>query len=81
MIYVFHCENCGDFELYLKKPVVGAVCSVCGRIARRNYKAERAGLPPFKAYWTEALFPERVYVDSRSTERKFERQTGFRRIR
>ena len=81
MIYVFRCRKCGDFELFLRKPVVGAVCHVCGSIARRNYSAEKAGLPPFKAYWTEALFPDPVYIDSRSTERKYERQTGFRRIR
>ncbi len=54
-IYPCECPRCGRVEILRKSPtgLEEAPCPKCGATAVRLW--EPAGLPPFRAYWTEAL--------------------------
>ena len=87
-VYIYECPACNEyFELYepyitKKMPPETASCRLCGGLAERNYKAERAGLPPFTSYWTEAFKgKDPVNVTSREQEKKLCKEHGFERTK
>ena len=58
-----------------------AVCPVCAASPSRDYSAEKAGLLPFKSYWTEALTADPVHVSTREQERELCQKVGFARVK
>jgi len=81
-IYVYHCSEHGSWEEFremLKRDQ--ARCPICAAFPQRDYSAEKAGLLPFRSYWTEALTSDPVHVSTREQERALLEHTGFARVK
>ena len=76
-LYVYSCKH-ETKEVLLSVPIPQQ-CS-CGCAMTRNYSSERAGLPPFKAYTTNAVGPGMVHVATRRPSAGLEKKTGFVRV-
>jgi putative FmdB family regulatory protein len=81
--YDLKCTRCGVVEVFSRAPRSFDIgfCPQCGRPARKI--PSLAGLPPFKAYWSEALCPvpgKAVEVTSRSDEKAMCRELNCVRV-
>lgn len=76
-LYVYSCSH-QTKEVLLSTPKPQKCPHGC--TMTRNYSSERAGLPPFKAYNTDA-FPGGIkHITTRDQEKKLEKSTGFVRV-
>ncbi len=76
-IYCYKCKH-ESREILLAFPL-NQKCS-CGCPMTRDYAAEHAGLPPFKAYNTEAFYGGITHVTTRDQERRLQKESGFVRV-
>ena len=82
-LYECECKKCGTFEVFESRcvEVQARPCPKCGRAAPRVWKNGTGRPEPFTPYYTNALSLRTEYVDSRATEKKWEKEKGFVRVK
>jgi putative FmdB family regulatory protein len=84
-IYVYCCQEHGEFEKLKREPIAEDICPNCGLVSPRIFSAP-TGLPPFKSYWIE-MFPHPqnkplpIEVQTREQERALSREYGLARVK